>query len=113
VLNLKRKEYAIIATDTRVTYLDGRCSDKEDKLYQSKVGWVSGTGVGDVIRDFHKNHENANEPVSNTFLKAIRKYENKYPSDILYKTLVSYSYLGSSTEPEGWCKKNEKDIFRA
>lgn len=91
VFNLLRNDYSIIATDTRIMLADTSVQQYTDiysKLYMSEFGWVSGTGVGELIRNMTDKLDDDSE---NNLHKEILKLSNSYTMEDLQKTLISFS----------------------
>ena len=96
VVNLLRNDYALIATDSRIMLCDTterKYADEFEKLYASKIGWVSGTGVGELIRGFSDSFING---AIDTFEQQYKKLFLKYKDEELCKTLISFSYIDNS-----------------
>lgn len=93
VFNVLKNDYSLIATDTRIMLVDtsvSQYSDEYSKLYISKHGWVSGTGVGELIRNMI---DKLDEEVENNLHEEILKLSSKYNLEDLQRTLISFSTL--------------------
>lgn len=112
VFGLLRNDYAIIATDTRIMLLDTLerlYADEYEKIYKTQCGWVSGVGVGELIRNMT---DKLDDQINKIRYEEILKLSSKYSLEDLQKTLIIFSKLDNEEQLQIYYIGNEYSLTK-